>query len=194
MIFKHPKGATPLSQDELDGLIPSHIWQQSELNRLEQFNISEAYKWAMGKNHKDIVTPLFLKKIHQKMFCHVWRWAGHFRTTEKNIGVHPWRIHIELKNLIDDFNTWKEFKTYPPDEIAARFHHRLVYIHLFPNGNGRHARLFADIIMDKIFKMPHFSWGEKHLETPCEARKRYIAALRQADNHNYIPLLEFVRS
>ena len=127
------------------------------------------------------------------MFGNVWRWAGEYRTTDKNIGVDAYRIPVVLRQLIDDCRYWIENSTYPPDEIAARFHHRLVAIHCFPNGNGRHARLATDLLLMSIEREP-FSWGSRYLVKDEEARNKYIASLRVADDHDIGPLLDFVRS
>jgi len=128
------------------------------------------------------------------MFGNVWKWAGKFRKSDKNIGVSWVEIAVYVKLLCEDANFWLEFKTYPPDEFAARFHHRLVYIHPFANGNGRHARLMADLILEKIFKAPLFTWGGTALIKPGESRTAYLKALKAADNHDYSLLMAFVRS
>ncbi|MEH6307228.1 mobile mystery protein B [Olivibacter sp. CPCC 100613] len=128
------------------------------------------------------------------MLTYVWSWAGDFRVTEKNIGVERYRIGQELKYLLDDTLYWIKSNTYPPEEIAIRFKHRLVSIHCFPNGNGRHSRLMADIIIDKIFKQPVFSWGAANLVEQSDARADYIKCVRMADAGNLAPLVAFARS
>jgi Fic-DOC domain mobile mystery protein B len=128
------------------------------------------------------------------MFDQVWAWAGQFRKSNKNIGVDKVNIGIELRQLIDDCKYWIENKTYSEDEISIRLKHRLVKIHPFPNGNGRHSRLVADIVIEKVFKKPLFSWGKKNLSKQSETRKKKITAIIEADNENYKPLLKFARS
>ena len=127
------------------------------------------------------------------MLGDVWRWAGRFRTSERNIGIDYWQIPIALRQLLDDTKAWIEYHTYPPDEIALRFHHRLVQIHPFPNGNGRHSRLVADLLV-MSFGRERFSWGRESLRDAGAMRRRYIAALRAADNHDMGPLLAFARA
>ncbi len=136
----------------------------------------------------------FACRLHKKMFGAVWQWAGAFRRRDKNIGVEWWTIRSSLKNLLEDVKVWTERTVYPPDEIAARFHHRLVAIHLFANGDGRHARLMADLLLVHILERPRFSWRSEHLAQAGECRVHYISALQTADRHDYGPLLEFVRS
>jgi len=194
MNFEYPDGATPLDPDEIDGLIPTHVVNRGQLNELEQQNIAEAELWLMTARLGKINTERNLKKLHVKMFGQVWSWAGAFRKTGKNIGVDAYQIAVELKNLCDDLDTWVEFSTYPDDEIAARFHHRLVYIHLFPNGNGRHARLATDVLLMKDLKQDRFSWGRGIIENSGDVRSQYISALREADRGYYKPLLDFVRA
>ena len=99
-----------------------------------------------------------------------------------------------MKALLDDTKYWIENNAYPPDEIAIRFKHRLVAIHCFPNGNGRHSRLMADIIVEKVFKQHVFSWGAANLVKGGEARAAYLAAIKQADNGSIEPLIRFARS
>ena len=128
------------------------------------------------------------------MFSNVWKWAGDFRRSGKNIGVEWWSISPALKDLLKDVRIWIEEKVYGPDEIAARFHHRLVSIHPFVNGNGRHARLMTDLLLVHIFGLPRFSWGSENLLLAGECRQRYITALQAADRLDYEPLMKFVRS
>jgi len=194
MIFEYSEGATPLDPDEIEGLIPTHVVNRGQLNELEQQNIAEAELWLMTARLGKINTAKNLKKLHVKMFAQVWRWAGTFRKTGKNIGIEAYQISVALKNLCDDLDTWIEFSTYPDDEIAVRFHHRLVYIHLFSNGNGRHARLATDILLTKHLKKNRFSWGRGIIENAGEVRSQYLSALREADKGYYKPLLDFVRA
>lgn len=185
-------GRTELTEEERGGLIPSYITLRSELNEAEQANILEAEGWAFARK-RDSLKEKFLNNLHKKMYGNVWRWAGQYRTTGKNIGIDAYRIPTELRQLLDDCRYWLENGTYEPDEIAARFHHRLVSIHCYPNGNGRHARIAADLLL-KSMGQERFSWGGKNLVDVGETRERYIAALQAADGHDIEPLLEFVRS
>ena len=187
-------GATPLDPHELDGLIPSHITQRAELDRWEQDNINEALAWIEKRRPQDILNEKFIKTLHKKMFCHVWRWAGTFRQTEKNLGIPFYRISVELKTLCDDVQYWIAHQTFEPDEIAARLHHRLVYIHPFANGNGRHARLITDVLLENVLSRPPFTWGQANLAQEGQDRTMYIESLVAADRMDYQPLLEFVRS
>ena len=194
MEFNYPEGATPLDPHEIDGLLLTHITTRSELDRWEQDNINEALAWLEQRNPKDILNESFMKQLHKRMFGNVWKWAGDFRRTEKNLGV-PWhQISVELKKLCDDVQYWIENKTFSEDEIAARFHHRLVFIHLFPNGNGRHARLIADILLENILAKPPFTWGSGNLAAAGLDRKKYIESLVAADREDYRLLMDFVRS
>jgi len=185
-------GETKVTEEEREGLIPSYITLRSELNEAEQANILEADEWAFVRK-RDLLEENSLNNLHKRMYGNVWRWAGNYRTTGKNIGIDAYRIATELRQLLDDCRYWIENETYEPDEIAARFHHRLVSIHCYPNGNGRHARLAADLLL-KSMGQERFSWGGKNLVDLSETRKRYIAALQEADGHDIGSLLEFVRS
>ncbi len=188
----YPPGATPLDADELACLIPKHITTQSELNEWEQLNILQGEAWAR-KQRKDILDEALVRQLHEKMFGETWSWAGAFRKSDKNIGVDWQHIGVRLRDLLNDVRYQIEHATYPPDEIATRFHHRLVVIHPFPNGNGRHARMMADLLVQKLGQ-PRFTWGSKSITETTETRDRYITALRAADNGDFQPLLAFVRS
>lgn len=195
MKLQYPPGATPLDPDEMDGLKPDHITTQGELNEWEQNNIINAEVWAFSKNHtyQTILTIDFIKKTHEKMFDASWKWAGKFRQSVKSIGIDPLKITTELKNLLDDISYHINHQTYPLDEIAYRFHHRLVKIHPFPNGNGRHARLLTDILLICL-KQPRFSWGKENITDAGLTRKQYINALKNADRGDYGALSQFVHS
>jgi Fic-DOC domain mobile mystery protein B len=192
-IFEQPDdAATPLTVEEMRDLLPPHIAYRHELNSAEQENILRAQEWAMARR-RDLLSEKFIRDLHRQMLGRVWRWAGKFRTSQRNIGIDYWLIPIELRQLLDDAKAWIEFGTWPPDEIAVRFHHRLVLIHPFPNGNGRHARLVADLLIIQLGGQ-RFSWGREGLRDAGAARARYIEALRAADNHEIGALLAFARS
>ena len=189
------EGQTPLDEDEKEGLLIETISTRSELDEFEQENIQEAIEWTL--KHKfgpdRILTEEFLLQVHKKMFSEVWKWAGEKRKSNKNIGVDKYQISIELKQLLEDCKYWLEKKTYDSDEIAIRFSHRLVMIHVFPNGNGRHSRLVADILISHIFARPPFSWGRSDLSKSGHIRKIYLEAIYAADKGNIKPLIEFSR-
>jgi Fic-DOC domain mobile mystery protein B len=132
--------------------------------------------------------------VHKRMYADVWAWAGEFRKTNKNMGIDNWQIPTELRCLLGDICYWHANNTYPPDEIAVRFKHRIVSIHCFPNGNGRHSRLMADIIIEKIYKQPVFSWGAANLFSEDDIRAAYLKAVKAADQGDYNLLLVFARS
>jgi len=184
--------ATPLTPDERNGLIPTHITLRSELNELEQQNISEADGWAFSRRH-NVLSESFLRSLHRRMFNRVWRWAGTYRTSERNLGIAHYRIELELRQIIDDARYWVEHHSFPPDELAVRFHHRLVGVHPFPNGNGRWSRLAADVLIVRLGR-PRFTWGRVNLRTAGDVRRAYVGALRAADTHDLGPLIDFARS
>lgn len=191
-LLEQDDAATPLTAEEREGLIPSYVTLRRELNEAEQANILETEGWAFA-HKRDVLDERFLADLHKRMFGRVWRWAGKFRQSDKNIGVDHFLIQTELRKLLDDCRYWIEHGTYPPDEIAARFHHRLVLIHPFPNGNGRHARMATDLLLTATGQ-PRFSWGQANLIDAGKTRQAYVAALRAADARNIQPLLAFVRS
>jgi Fic-DOC domain mobile mystery protein B len=192
--LKYPEGATPIDPDEAEGLLLTHITTQAELNRWEQDNIVEALAWIDKTKPTNILNEQFIKQLHKRMFDNVWKWAGQFRRSDKNIGVSWHQVSTSLKNMCDDVPVWIQTQDESPEEMAVRFHHRLVWIHPFPNGNGRHARLMADIFLENVLHGAPFTWGKRDLSSPSESRSRYINALQEADNGNYIPLLEFAKS
>lgn len=192
-LVDYPDGATPLDPDELDGLKFKHISTRGELDQLEQAGITEGLKWLDKQKNPDVLSEAFVLELHKRLFGSVWKWTGTFRRTEKNIGVDPIQIAIQLRQLLDDAKYWVEHGTYSPKELAARFHHKLVFIHPFPNGNGRHARIMADAVLTKLLNEPAIDWaGGYRLEAMNERRDQYIAALRAADGHDMSALLEFV--
>jgi Fic-DOC domain mobile mystery protein B len=187
-------GNTPLSAEELVDLIPS-LATKEELNEWERENILLAREWAIRNRTSPIemVSDEYIRKLHQKMFAETWKWAGKYRKTEKTIGVPVHEIRDRLGVLFGNARFWIEKSTYSADEMAVRFHHDLVFIHPFPNGNGRHGRLIADVLAIKLGR-PAFSWGSKDLVKQGEAREKYLAAMKAADHGDIQPLLEFARS
>jgi len=189
-------GQTKLDEEELEGLKIPSISTRGELDEFEQLNIEKAIEWTLRLKIKPdrLFTEQFIMDLHRKMYGDVWKWAGSFRKSEKNIGIKSYLIGIELKQLLDDALYWYEKKTFSNEEIAIRFKHRIVSIHCFPNGNGRHSRLIADLIMIKLFNNTYFTWGNSNLVKADEVRENYIKALREADNQNFTPLIVFAKS
>lgn len=184
---------TPLTPAERDGLIPTYITTRAELNAAEQENIAEAELWAFARRRADIVDREALLGLHRRMFRRVWRWAGRIRDSERNIGVAPHLIETGIGQLTGDVRYWIDQGAFPSDEIAVRFHHRLVAIHPFPNGNGRHGRLAADLMIHQLGGA-RFTWGRENLVEADETRRTYVRALKAADQHDIGPLLDFARS
>ena len=193
--IKYVVGQTKLSEEELEGLKIPSISTRGELDEFEQLNIEKAIEWTLSLKiePEQLFTEKFILNVHKKMYCDVWKWAGSFRKSEKNIGIKSYSIGVELKKLLDDAMYWFENKTYSNEEIAIRFKHRIVSIHCFPNGNGRHSRLIADLIMTKLFNKPYFTWGHSNLVKANEVREKYINALQEADNQNFAPLIAFAK-
>lgn len=185
--------ATPLAHEERAGLIPSWVTFRHELNEVEQANLARGSLWAFRQRRREIADEQFLLDLHKRMLGQVWRRAGSFRVTERNPGVEPWRIRPELRLLLEDAKFWIQESVYPVDEIAVRFHHRLISIHPFANGNGRHARLAADLLVTRLGS-ERFTWGRVTLTLSGEMRSQYISALRAADRHEIAGLVEFARS
>ncbi len=181
--------STPLTHEELEDLKLSYITTRDELNEAEQSNILDAQAWSL-KRRRDVLNEKLLKSLHKRMFSEVWKWAGSYRKTPRNIGVDAYRIPTDLNALISDVKFWLEHQTYPMKEIAVRFHHKLVHIHPFPNGNGRWGRLVTDLFL-KSQDAERFSWGEG-LDSASLRRDSYVSALRSADEHDLQPLLDFV--
>lgn len=194
--IEYINGQTPLEEDEKDGLLIPTIATRGELDEFEQLNIEKAVQWTMQRSFKieTIFTEAFVRMLHKRMYEDVWSWAGEFRKTNKNIGIDKWQIPTELKYLLDDSLYWHQNNIYVPDELAIRFKHRLVSIHCFANGNGRHSRLMADIIIEKIYKKSVFTWGASNLSNANDARNAYLRSVKAADKGDYGLLLTFARS
>lgn len=194
-LFQEPDDATPLEPEERQGLLQTWITSRADLNEAEQANIIQGAARARRPRQRnaDLLTQDFARGLHRRMFGDVWEWAGQYRRTDRNIGIDWQCIPNDMPMMLDDVRYWVGHETYPNDEIAVRFHHRLVFIHPFPNGNGRHGRLIADLLIEKLGG-DAFSWGGDTLHATGELRARYIAALRSADNHDINPLIEFARS
>jgi Fic-DOC domain mobile mystery protein B len=189
----HAPGATPLTPDELQGLrLPART--HGDLNALEAENILAGWRWALRSTTSRLprlLTDEYLRALHRRMFGQVWSWAGDLRMRQTNIGVAPHEIAVHLRQVLEDAAYWVEHGTYPATEIAVRLHHRVVLIHPFANGNGRHARMLADVLLVRHFELPRLQWGGPLLDADGARRTEYLEALRAADHHDYSPLLKF---
>lgn len=194
MDFKYAPAATPLDPGEVEGLLLPHITTRGELDRWEQENLLEALFWTARTKPTRILSEEFVRLLHKRMFNKVWSWAGTYRKTDKNIGGPWYEIQTSIVSLISDVECWIEQSNDCPLDIGVQFHHRLVSIHPFPNGNGRHARLMTDLLLEHRLNAERFSWGNEDLSRKGEARRMYITALQAADNHEFGPLTAFVVS
>lgn len=178
------EGQTPL--DDISGLLVD-VKNRQELNDLEFKNISAAARKYLLKNLTSKSAPFtykWLQKIHKDMFGKVWRWAGIPRDSDMNIGVPKAKIGAEIHKLFYDLGQWEERKERPL-EIAAKIHHRLAFIHPFLNGNGRWARMVANLYLHRE-KLPIVQW-------PLDQkifRPQYLKALKAADNGDNSLLLK----
>ena len=191
-----PPGATPLSPEDEEALLVAAT-TRAELDQFEAQNIADAIRWAVSntKFKQTLLTVSGLQRLHERMFDATWKWAGKFRTSDTNIGV-PWtQIPVQTKNLCDDVKVWVENSAYPWPELAVRFHHRLVKVHPFPNGNGRHARLSANLLLSQNVQPP-LRWGgrDTSIGEDGAAREEYLAALRLTDQGYVERLLQFAVS
>lgn len=193
MIFDEPEGATPLDPDEIAGLKFAHVTTRGELDELEQANIVQGLRWLTRRRGGDILADEFVCRLHHRLFGDVWEWAGKYRLTEKNIGIDPFQVPTQLRIHLDNARYWAEHNVFPPLEAAARFHHRLVQIHPFPNGNGRHARIATDVFLEDYYDHKPIAWASGFdLQADNARRTAYIAALRAADGEDFAALLAFV--
>jgi len=193
--LNYTSGQSPISDEEKESLLIKTISTRGELDEFEQQNIESAVEWSLKQIYTEdrILTVEFIKEVHRRMFSQVWEWAGYFRKTNKNFGVDKTKISQQIVILIDDCKYWIKNKTFTPDETAIRFKHRLVCIHPFPNGNGRHSRLLADMLISNVFKRDVFSWGGANLTKADDLRKSYIKAIHEADKGDIKPLINFAR-
>ena len=189
-------GNTPVGPDELAQLIPN-LATQGELDEWERRNIIDARDWALSSRtlrNRDPFDESYLRELHKRMFDQTWKWAGTYRNSEKTFGCLVHEIRERIGALLGDTRYWAGNRTFPPDEVAVRFHHKLVgTIHPFPNGNGRHARLHADVIAVRL-GTTEFSWGQNSLVGPGPTRETHIRSLKAADAGDIQPLLQFARS
>lgn len=188
-------GQTPVDADDAQYLKPEYSTLQTrgELNDAEASNITDALLWLDDQEltAADLLNQSFLRDLHRRMFADVWTWAGQLRQRDTTIGIAPIHIQEQLQALLGDTLFWIGQETFTPSEISVRFHHRLVFIHPFVNGNGRHARLAANALARSLDLGPdHLSWGARSGLPAAEARQRYLTALRAADNGDYSLLLE----
>ncbi len=185
-------GHTALSDEDGEGLIPSYIATRADLFDAEERNIAKAML-RRAPTIDQLLDDRYLRGLHRAMFGDVWKWAGRYRLKETNIGIAPAQVAVAVRDLVDDARVWVASATYAPDELAVRFHHRLVAIHPFPNGNGRHGRVAADYLVQGLGKEA-FTWGATRDASTEDLRAEYRRALQRADQNDIADLLVFARS
>lgn len=191
-LFAADDAATPLTPEERRDLIPTYVALRSELNEVEALNVAAGERWAFSRK-RDVLDEVFLQRLHLRMFGDVWRWAGKYRQSERNIGVASYAVPVAMRQTIDDAKYWVDQKSWSPDELAVRFSHKLVSVHPFPNGNGRWSRLAGDLLAIQMGQQ-RFTWGSAGIISISDTRRAYVDALRKADGGDIAPLLAFARS
>ncbi|MBL4830442.1 MAG: mobile mystery protein B [Aliivibrio sp.] len=194
---ENPEGATPLSPDDMQGLKHKHVDTREQLNELEAANILQGQMWASKLTNptlENIFERSFVTNLHKALFGDVWEWAGIFRQRELNIGVDPKNISVDLHNFLEDARCWIEFKHYNNLELSVRIQHRLVQIHPFVNGNGRHSRVFTDIVRVYLLGEKPMKWANAKLENMTEERSSYISSLRKADAEDFSEFIKYLQS
>jgi Fic-DOC domain mobile mystery protein B len=197
LIGAHAPGATPLTEEDLQGLKIPSVRNHAELNEVEARNIVRGQEWGLRARlarMPHMLSDEFVQRLHSRMFGDVWRWARQYRLRDTNIGVSHHMIRQDLRQLYTEATGWLECNVYPADEFAVRLHHRVVSIHPFRNGNGRHARMLADLAMVRHFGLERLPWSGSSLRYRDETRKAYLNALHAADRHDIAPLLAFARA
>jgi Fic-DOC domain mobile mystery protein B len=197
-IGPEPAAATPVEEEDLEGLIPDFVATRADLNQVEFENIVRALPWAhrqaRTRGPDGILDYGFLLTLHRRMFGDVWAWAGTQRQRLTNIGVEPSLIVSQAQLSLDDAKYWHAQRVFPPHDIAARIHGRLVSVHPFRNGNGRCTRLMADLYLTSI-GVEQFTWGATNLDIDGSGRAAYIAALLRAlHTDEYDDLTRFATS
>lgn len=188
-------GSTLIDEDEAAGLIPLGVTTHAEVDEWEQRNIVVAAAWlaARRRSVSTLLSERFVRELHRRMFSNVWRWAGKYRKSGKNIGVPAHAIAARVRDLLENVATQIAAGALEPDEIALQFHHALVLIHPFPNGNGRHARLLTETLNRGLHREP-FTWGRLSGRPAPEVRESYLDALKAADRGDFSLLRRFVRT
>jgi len=199
MKFEYPEGATPIDADAANDLLQPQITTQAQLNEAEKANILKGQLWTRSGRHTEVLDEQFIKNVHKRMFGDVWKWAGKFKRTDHQNERFARReeVGVRLKQLLE--NTKYRLEHASPtnqnewDQFGAEFHHQLVLVHAFANGNGRHAREITDLLLIQQGQKP-FTWGSESLTGPSETRQLYIGSLQAADEGDYSKLVEFSRS
>lgn len=189
MAFEPPiPGQTPI--DDVSGLRDRSIRTQAQLNEAEAENIRKAvmrYLAARPSRRLARFDVAWCRRLHAEMFGDVWSWAGAFRTRELNIGVPTHAIEAELHTLMEDLRAWERHGVRMLEQ-GARLHHRAVHVHPFLNGNGRWARMLANIWL-KLNDEPIVEWQERIIGTESAARGEYLRAVKAADRGDYRELI-----
>ena len=194
-IIDQSKDATPI--DDLSGLLQD-ITTRQELNDAEALNIVNATDWIDNGRIDDPFTATFYRTLHTKMYDEVWAWAGELRSQTGEVthpGSRPEDVGRDIARVAMDFHReWEALNDHDHLlPLIARYHHQLVLVHPFNNGNGRWSRLAADAVLQRLANQPPLTWATDTLVVDSAERKAYIAALKKADNGDIAPLFDYLR-
>jgi len=207
--FSAAYASTPIEPDDHQFLVPEmkHLITWADVDAEEASNIAKGRAWLIAQHFTldDLFDTLTLRTIHQRMFGKVWTWAGSVRRRETSIGIDPSQIQTQFEQLVQNFR-WRAanadeigFSEEERRELGIRFHTEMVAIHAFVNGNGRHARLVANLVDSAMglgsLADPLYPWGARSGLPSAESRKLYLDAIKLAGSRGeYGPLLDIATS
>lgn len=181
-------GRTSLTVQDLQGLKLPFVKTRAQLSAVEGPNIVSGKQATLTSRKSRVPNMLsveYLRELHSRMFNDVWDWAAQIPSTElqNEFAASVPGIRPQLSILYADaIEYWLNDKRMTPEEFAVRVHHRVVKIHPFRNGNGRHSRLLADLLLSENFGLETFTWGgSAQLGAGDLYRQPYLEGLKAAD-------------
>ena len=161
-------------------------------DHLEAKGHTEALEYLFNLTDRKTPAPLSEKVVRELngivMHDIDREWAGRYRNSNVIIGgtSHTPPEAIEVPTLMHELIKWtiKEGQKLHPIELAAIFHHRLVSIHPFFDGNGRTTRLAMNIILLRA--------GYPLVVILKNDSRRYYRFLAEADKGDPTPFVMFI--
>ena len=161
-------------------------------DHLEAKNHYEALEYLYSlveKDNSQNISEYLIRNLHKLVTAETDKeWAGNYRNSNVIIvgSEHTPPDAFEVSIVMGDLIKWLRGnqKKLHPIELAAIFHHKLVFIHPFFDGNGRTARLAMNLLlMQKSYPMAVMLKND---------RKKYYQTLSRADEKDYAPFVRFI--
>src|SRR5699024_1074201 len=169
------------------------VTSPEEIDEIELDLLDQLYQHVFRRDFPDRrLTVADLESWHHQWLGNVYPWAGEIRNVNLSKGDFHFAAADQIPRLLDEFQETCLDRFTPSHDLSdaalcealAMTHVELILIHPFREGNGRLARLLADVMAAQAKRglLDYSEWDRD--------KERYFAAIQQGLDRNYGAMIE----